>query len=362
VGNDPTQPNNLYFQHVDYIVDQALEMGIYIGMLPTWGDKVSKEWGLGPVVFNPSNARVYGRFLGKRYQDKPNIIWILGGDRKADGVEEVWSEMARGLEEGDGHRHLKTYHPMGGHSSSEWFHGNSWLDFNMLQSGHGRRDIENYKMISEDYRKVPTKPCMDGEPRYEDHPINWDPKNGWFDDFDVRQAAYWALFAGALGHTYGCHDIWQMMAPGRTPVSHARRNWYDVLDLPGAWDMLHIRNLIESRLFFSRIPDQTVIAADPGAGADHLQACRGEDYLLVYTPGGKPVSLQMGKISGRTLAAWWYDPRTGESNRIGDFPNQGTRLFNPPGEPGRGNDWILAIDDASKKYPAPGKSQLPGSR
>lgn len=355
VNNDPSRPNEPYFRHVDYVVDMALRKGIFIGMLPTWGDKVVKEWGVGPMIFTPSNARSYGHFLGRRYKDKPNIIWILGGDRKADGVEVIWREMAAGLEEGDEHRHLKTYHPMGEHSSSRWFHQEGWLDFNMLQSGHARKDLPNYVMIAADYGKAPSKPCMDSEPRYEDHPVNWDPKNGWFDDFDVRQAAYWALFAGAHGHTYGCHDIWQMMAPERTPVSSARNSWPDVLDLPGAWDMQHVRNLLESRPFFARIPDQTLLVGDGGNGIDHLQACRSEDYLFVYIPTGKPVTLNLGRISGKSLLAWWFDPRTGRAIRIGVVPNEGTKEFQPPGKPGRGNDWVLVLDDASRIFPEPGK-------
>jgi hypothetical protein len=355
VNNDPGQPNESYFGHVDYIVDKALEKGIFIGMLPTWGDKVVKEWGVGPVIFNPANARSYGRFLGRRYKDRPNILWILGGDRKANGMAVIWRGMAAGLEEGDERRHLKTYHPMGEHSSSQWFQEESWLDFNMLQSGHARKDLANYLMVAADYGKTPTKPCMDGEPRYEDHPVNWDPKNGWFDDFDVRQGAYWALFAGAHGHTYGCHDIWQMMAPGRSPVSSARHNWYEVMDLPGAWDMQHVRKLLESRPFFTRIPDQTLLAGMGGGGISHLQACRGEDYLFVYTPMGEPVTLNLGRISGKNLRAWWFDPRTGRAIRIGVFLNEGTKEFHPPGKPGRGNDWVLVLDDASKSFPEPGK-------
>ncbi|MBN2271192.1 MAG: glycoside hydrolase family 140 protein [Sedimentisphaerales bacterium] len=359
-NNDPKKPSEAYFKHVDYIVDEAREKGIYIGMLPTWGDKVTKAWGKGPVVFtpkNPDDAESYGRFLGNRFKDRPNIIWILGGDRVADGVENVWRAMAKGIEQGDKGRHLKTYHPQGGRSSAEWFHGDKWLDFNMLQSGHDRFDNDNYNKVSADYNRQPMKPCLDGEPRYEDHPVNWKPENGWFGDFDVRQGAYWAVFAGALGHTYGCHDIWQMYAPGRTAISSARNNWYDVLDLPGAWDMMHVRNLMESRPFISRVPDSGIgglIAGDPGSGAEHISATRGEDYAFIYLPYGQNVKAALGKISGTKVKAWWFDPRTGDSQLIGEFENQGAHEFDPPGEKGRGNDWVLVLDDASKQFPKPG--------
>jgi hypothetical protein len=360
IDNDPTKPNEAYFKHVDYIVNTAEEKGIYIGMLPTWGDKVIKTWGKGPVIFtndNLSAAQTYGRFLGARYKDKPNIIWILGGDRIADNAENIWRAMAKGINEGDKGRHLMTYHPQGGRSSAEWFHNDDWLDFNMLQSGHGKFDNDNYRRVSADYNRKPTKPCLDGEPRYEDHPVNWKPQNGWFTDFDVRQAAYWALFAGGFGHTYGCHDIWQMYAPGREPISSGRNYWYDVLDLPGAWDMMHVRNLIESRPFLDRVPDQSLISGDAGTGGEHIQATRGKDYAFLYLPYGQSVNVELKKISGDKVKAWWYDPRTGGSISSGTFANSGTREFDPPGKQARGNDWVLVLDDEAKHFPRPGTTR-----
>ena len=96
--------------------------------------------------------------------------------------------------------------------SSLKLHDASWLDFNMLQSGH-ERDRDNYHRIAADYARTPPKPCLDGEPGYEDHPSGFKVENGYLNDYDVRKFAYWALFAGAHGHTYGCHDIWQFFDP-----------------------------------------------------------------------------------------------------------------------------------------------------
>lgn len=353
--NDPTRPNEAYFAHVDYIVDRAAEMGLFVGMLPTWGDKWNKKWGVGPEIFTPENARAYGRFLGRRYREKP-IIWILGGDRpiESDAHRRIIQAMAAGLGEGDEGRHLTTFHPMGGHSSAEWFHDDEWLDFNMLQSGHGKKNQENYNKIAHDYALQPPKPCLDGEPPYEDHPVNWKPENGYFDDADVRQNAYWGLFAGACGHTYGCHDVWQMFTPERKPISAARTVWTEAIELPGAWHMQHVRRLIESRPFLTRVPDQSLIAAGQGAEGDHVQATRGEDYLFVYLPIGSPFTLQLGAISGKQVVAHWFDPREGKAHLTGTFPNQGQRAFTPPTS-GRGQDWVLVVDDAAKAYLPPGR-------
>ena len=114
-GDDPTRPNEFYFRHVDAIIRMAAEKGLYIGLLPTWGDKVhARLWGIGPVIFNTDNARIYGRFLGERYRNDPNIVWILGGDRPAEGYEAIWTAMAQGITEGLGFKPFFTYHPLKG--------------------------------------------------------------------------------------------------------------------------------------------------------------------------------------------------------------------------------------------------------
>jgi hypothetical protein len=356
LNNDPTTPNEDYFQHVDYIVNKAQDKGIYIGMLPTWADKVGpKLWGQGPEnLINPTNARIYGEFLGNRYKDSANIIWILGGDRGGEGFESVWREMVEGIKAGDGGCHLMTYHPLGGQSSSAWFHNEDWLDFNMLQSSHHARDFPNYELITSDYQKSPPKPTLDGEPRYEDHLVDWQLKKGRFDGYDVRQAAYWGVFAGGMGTTYGAHGIWQMYAPGRSPITHARTYWYDSLDFDGAWDMMHLRHLMESRPFLTGVPAQLVIASRQRTGADHVRATQGDGYLFVYIPTGKKVTIKLGTISGHEVKGWWYNPRTGEALEIGAFPNSGTKEFTPLGKSDRGNDWVLVLDDVTRDFPPPG--------
>jgi len=85
IDNDPLKPNEAYFEHVDWVIRKAAEKGIFIGLLPTWGDKVDKRWGAGPVIFNKDNGFRYGQWIGNRYKDSPNIIWINGGDRDGGG-------------------------------------------------------------------------------------------------------------------------------------------------------------------------------------------------------------------------------------------------------------------------------------
>ena len=344
-----------YFAHVDYVVNKAESLRLYVGMLPTWGDHVSPLKGdEARRIFTPQNAAGYGEFLGRRYRDKP-IIWILGGDHNPTPEDILtWRAMADGLNRGDGGAHLMTYHPRGGASSSQFLNAESWLDFDMIQSGHARRDAANYSMIAADYAKEPVRPCLDGEPNYEDHPVNWKLDNGYFDDYDVRKAAYRALFAGAFGHTYGANPVWQFYESGRKPITGARTPWRGALHLAGADQMQYARALLESRPFFSRVPDQSLLVSAPGTGADHVQATRDADgsYAFVYLPTGQTVEVDLRKLSGPRLRAAWFDPRTGTAQISGEYANDRPREFTPPSD-GPGQDWVLVLDDVNHDRPLP---------
>lgn len=352
-NNNPTKPREAYFQHVDYVIDKANELGLYIALLPTWGDKVFKDrWGTGPEIFNAENAKIYGRWIGNRYKNRKNIIWVIGGDRNPRDEKDIaiWRSMADGIAEGvGGHdKALMTFHPQpndindGG--SSKWFHNDNWLDFNMFQTGHCREN-NVWDRIQIVYNRTPTKPVIDGETLYEDHPVCFNAKDlGTSSAYDIRKHAYFDVFAGAFGHTYGCHDIWQMYAPHRQAVNGPNFPWYVALDLPGASQMQHLKTLIESRPMLDRVPDQTIINDARGAN-DHIQATRGKDYLFVYSAQGKSFSVNTQNISGKEWIATWYDPRNGSTKEAGRFAEP-TKKFTPPST-GYGHDWVLIIDDAS---------------
>ncbi len=349
VNNDPTQPNEAYFEHVDFIVNEAQARGLYVGMLPTWGDKFNKKWGVGPEIFTPENAKAFGAFLGKRYREKP-IVWILGGDRSPEEGEDfaIVRAMAQGLSAGDQGAHLMTYHPQGDHNSADFFHEDAWLDFNMFQSGHGSRNKANYRWTEANYQLTPTKPTLDGEPCYEDHPIDWKPENGWFDAYDVRKLAYWSMLSGALGHTYGNHNIWQMWQPGRTPISSARTPWQEALSHPGAEQMGYLRRLFESRPFTTLIPDTALVVATEETLP--VRAARGEGFLLAYLPQPTSLRVDLTKLSGKKAKIWWFDPRTGDSVSAGTVASEGQYSLNTPEAQ---QDWVLVIDDPAQKYPMP---------
>ncbi|MBA3868110.1 MAG: glycoside hydrolase family 140 protein [Anaerolineae bacterium] len=361
--NDPSRPNEAYFQHIDAVFKMAANKGIYIALLPTWGDKVFKmTWGAGPEIFDTNNAYAYGKWIGTRYKDATNILWVNGGDRPepADDVSyaPIWRALASGVKAGAGDSAFMTYHPNGGHGSAEIFHADDWLNMNMWQSGHSMLDQPNWEMITNDYVRMPIKPVLDGEPNYEDHAINpftrkWDPSMGYFRDYDVRKQAYRAVFAGACGHTYGHHSVWQMYTQDREPINYPDRPWQDALDRPGAYQVGYLRRLMESRPYLKRIPDQGLLLSGEGEGACHIQATRANDgsYAMIYTPAGwDELTINLESLSGTRIQAWWFDPREGTARSADKHDRNKSLTFSPPSPH---DDWVLVLDDEDFDFSNP---------
>lgn len=363
IDNDPQNPNDAYFEHVDFIIQEADKLGIYIALLPTWGDKLNtKSWGVGPEVFTPENARIFGAWIGQRYKEYDNIIWIIGGDRnpREDSKDvEVWNQMAEGIAAGAYDQTLMSFHPQpkedGG--SSTWFHQEKWLDFNMHQTGHCANQ-GTYKHIAHDYALSPVKPVLDAEPLYEDHPNCFNAKElGHSVPEDIRRIMYWNVFAGAFGQTYGCHDVWQMYKLDKEPINQPLRPWPQALDLPMANQVKHLKALMLSRPFFSRIPDQSMIIGMQEENDGYISASRDSkgSYAMVYFPKGGNAELNLSTLSSQELKVWWYDPRTGNSFAQGIVERSTKVSINAPTS-GMGNDWILVLD--SERFDPPGKSEF----
>lgn len=361
--DDPTRPNPAYFELIDFTLRKADSLGMYLALLPTWGDKLFKNsWGMGPEVFTPENAYAYGKWIGTRYRDAANLVWILGGDRNPrEGSTDaaIWNRMAAGILDGVNHpeKALMSFHPQprkdGG--SSHWFHAEPWLDFNMHQTGHCA-DLPSYLKIQHDYALSPVKPVVDGEPLYEDHPNCFNANElGYSLPRDMRRIMYSNVFAGAFGQTYGCHDVWQWHRAGEPGVNGPLRPWLPALDLPVANQVQHLKNLMLSRPFLSRIPDQGLLAASPEANPPYIAATRDTNgsYAMIYLPQGESCRVDLSRLAGAEFKTWWYDPRTGASWEGPELKGRGIAAFSPPSR-GAGNDWVLVIDQAGAPFPPPG--------
>jgi Protein of unknown function (DUF4038)/Putative collagen-binding domain of a collagenase len=385
LGGDAKRPNDAYFDRVVEIVDEAASQGLYVALVPIWGDKLTAPWGTGPRLFRSDNladAHGFARYLALRLKDRANVLWILGGDRPprltakhpeymrqlgdssgffpGQDWTPIWREVASGLADGLGQKPLILYHPQGGaDSSSVYLHNEPWLSVNGMQSGHGSgHDVPVWQWIARDYALQPAKPTLDLEPNYEDHPFNpwptWDPSTGYFRDHDVRKQVYRSVFAGACGVTYGHHAVWQFAGKRNGVINHADRDWIDALERPAARQMQFLRALMESRPYFDRIPDPSLVLGNPEEGARHLVSTRDTKgtYAFVYFPmNDQSVQVALTRLPAKRIRAWWYDPRTGVGTLIGTLDSVPEKEFRSPSY---GPDWILVLDDADANFAPPG--------
>ena len=382
-NGDPAHPNAAYFARVVRLVDQAACLGLRVALVPAWGDKLTAPWGAGPRLFTTANlpvARAYGRYLGALLRGRTNVVWLLGGDRPARlaGLKNaylqaiaakagfapdadwtaIWRAIAAGLREGQGTAPLIVFHPQGGDdSSSQQLAAEPWLSVNGMQSGHGGgHDQPVWTWIARDWAASPTRPTLDLEPNYEDHPYNpwprWDASTGYFDDYDVRKQVYRSVFAGGAGVSYGHHSVWGFVGPRNDVINHAKMDWVSALDRPGARQMVHLRDLMLSRPFASRVPDDALLVGGQGERGRHIVATRGDGYALVYIPtSDTDFTVDLARIGSARTRAWWFDPRAGVAAPAGEFPGKGRQTFTTPPT---GPDWVLVLDDAAARFAPPG--------
>ena len=339
INNNFARPNPKYWEYIDTIISLAEKRGLYIGLLPTWNKGITRTY----------DAEIYGRFLANRYKDRKNIIWINGGDSNPDNLKHtpkvIWSTLGRAIDKADGNRHLITYHPGGGTSSTQWFNDASWLDFHMIQSGHGGTLISANKNFNI-FRASTNKPIIDGEPRYEGilKDVFSDKNDGHtaYEAYDVRAIAYMQVFSGALGHTYGNHAVWQLFTTTNFCCGPVKKKWNEALNDPGAVQMGYLAKLMKSRPILGRVPDNSLIQSGDGA-----IATKGRGYAMVYLPTGGSVTVNLDKVAG-SVKAWWYYPETGAATTIGTF--NGSHTFEATSD-----DMVLVLDDVKKEFSKPGK-------
>lgn len=359
-----------YWDHIDYAVKTAENQGLYLALLPSWGEWVTPR--TEKAIFNTTKQTYnYGWFLGNRYKNNPNIIWILGGDRLPDerlnGIE-LWRAMAEGIADGtnninnkdekaDFSTTLMTFHCF--NSSSKWFHYDDWIDFHTWGSYHAEvNNTRSYQAAIADWDMQNPKPTINSEPCYEGMGINYAiADNGVFTSTDSRIAAYWSVFSGAAGFTYGANTVWQFDSGNKqNQYTKNNLNWIKDLDLPGAFQMGYLKKLIESRPMSELVPDQTLITDGQGDCVNRTCAIRGNSYAYIYIPTGNKTTIKMGSISGVKVIASWFNPRDGKITTIGEFENRGEQSFDVPGmskelgwlRSGRGCDWVLILEDVSK--------------
>jgi hypothetical protein len=302
---DPLKPNEAYFQHVDRMIRLGEETGqtYVVGVFHQW----HKD------IITLEKARPWARWVAHRYRHVPNLIWSMYPRATPEYIP-ICRELAAGLQQGDGGRHLISVHPDPSVASSSFLHAEPWLAFNMIQTCIDYDRI--WEAVSSDYRRTPVKPVVMAEGGYEGVEFG-KLQTAW----QIRKQAYWTQLAGGH-HVYGHNESWRLP-----------RSWDLWIDAPGSYSLSVFRELITSLpAWWDLIPDQSLFASGTGRGDSLNLAARSAqgDWILVYLSEPCKVSLHTGSLNGQVKRAWWIDPVRGERTPAEVFQDAGIQAFTTP--------------------------------
>ena len=304
---NPLIPNEDYFKRVDDVIEIARQKNMIISLTvyhQRWRKFITEE-----------NGRQYGRLIGARYKDYPNIVWSMT-PAATEAFVPVLSEIAEGLREGDEGRHLITFKPDPSPASSSYIHNKHWLDFNSMQVWSYIYLI--YPYVTRDYNLKPTKPVLMAEATYE---------NGFQYGYDIpplviRRVAYYSYLAGAH-HTYGHNES-----------RHVWPSWRRVLDSPGAQQLsLLKKTFLSLNEWWYLVPDQSIFASGGHTKGKILNlSARHKDgkWAMVYLGDKASFSVNLDKIKSRKVNIFWINPETGDKVEVGRFRNKEVKSFTTP--------------------------------
>ncbi|BAV34006.1 hypothetical protein SCL_1703 [Sulfuricaulis limicola] len=351
-AGDFSAPVEAYFAHADWVIKKAAEKGIVVLLAPIYlgYDCGSEGWCSDVKSSSLATMRSYGRYVGNRYKNFPNIIWLIGGDADpvANGVAAKLREFVAGVREVDT-GHLMTAHNARNQAAMDVWTTDSWLDINNIYTSGSE-----YQAALTQYNRTGAKPFFLLESNYENQagitPLN------------LRQQAYWSVLSGGIvGHIFGNCPMWHFNAPSTSSFCTGS-TWKSQLNSTGSITLAHVGRLFLSRAFYLLVPDQahSVLTAGFQSGTSYAAAARASDgsSVIAYIPTNRTVTIDLTKIAGASVRAWWFNPRTAVATLINTYPASGTKTFTPPDS----NDWVLVLDNASLNLPAPGAlSQAPAA-
>ncbi len=335
---DFSQPNVAYWAHVDAVLDAAKEKDILVFAFPAYMGWMQQfdGWSYALDANGATRMRAYGEFLGTRYADQPNLIWVAGGDWGPSGpAYELTDEVAAWVAGIRAHDSVHLWTAHGGQQSGTEAYGYLNLDLNTT---YRYPPAQVPDAIRTDVGQLPRIPVVFFE--------------GWYENeygvsrAQLRYQAYSSVLGGAMGQFYGNNPIWAFES-----------GWRTALNDPGALDMIHVGKLFRSRPFYKFIPDEAgaIVSGNRGNLGDgtYVSAARAEDgsTSMVYVPSNRAVVVNVGTaVDAERARIWCVDPKTGRSTDRGTVSGSGQYTASPCASP----DWILVVDDAGLNLGEPG--------
>jgi hypothetical protein len=332
-----------YFDAADRRIYHLVEQGLVPCILGTWGyhlpwlgtEKMKQHWryliarwGALPVVWTAAGEQA--------------MPWYLSGNKEAEVqlLRREWTAVIRHIHATDPFDRLLTTHPR--RNARDELLDPVLLDFEMQQTGHGRKTEDHAASAIEAWNRPPAVPVISGESRYEALEIK--PPVG------TREAreAFWAhlLNSGSAGHTYGVNGVWQVNLPeqrfGKSPGGNdwGGTPWRDAMNLPGS------TQLSKAKRFLLQLP-WNHLAPATGLFGQAVSAAVTADgrCALGYTTGNRPLIVNLAQMKGAVIAQW-FDPVSGETRTVDGMPlsANGSREFTTPGNNTAGDgDWVLLL-------------------
>jgi hypothetical protein len=340
-AGDFSTPNPAYFDFAHKVVKKANDRGLVVWLFPAYlgYDGGNEGWFKDMKAGGKANLRNYGRFVGKRFKDLPNIVWAVGGDFTPH-KEDQWTvtELAEGIREEDS-QHLMTAH--GGPSSGSSviaFGELDWLTVNGVYS----YEKTLFRPLLTEYHRSRIRPFVLLESVYEgEH----DSK-----PHEIRRQAYWAMLSGACGQFFGNNPIWHFDGPGLFPFT---TTWQKAMDGTGSRDMVRLRQAFVELPWHELAPDthHAIVTNGYGKELSTVLTAKTPDRKLaiIYVPStdtkSQTLTVDLAQFSG-PVSARWYNPTNGDFSAISDKPigNSGPHTLQTPGNNGTGaNDWLLIL-------------------
>jgi hypothetical protein len=337
VTGDFSTPNPKYFDNVDYVIGKAREKGMEVFLFPAYlgyddGGSHVEGWYTEVNANGTAKMYQYGKYLGQRYKDYENIVWVMGGDCAPGTTMEEIREIVRGIEEMAGPQ-IFTVHNARYQSGITAYSGESWLDLNTTYAC--KATTASY--LKTDYQR--NYPFFYFEGTYE---------NLGATATNLRSQMYMPLLMGANGYFFGNYPLFEFSSGWDDP---------SVLESQGSLDLKRSGALLKSRAWNNLVPDlnHTFLTDGYGdiSGASYAAAAVTKDAgtAIIYIPDYRILTVNLTKLSGTQTHAWWYQPSNGNVVDASIYNDINAQAFYPPSTT---TDWLLILDDASLGYGAPG--------
>jgi hypothetical protein len=354
-----TTPNEAYFSHADYVISTAAQKGINVLLAPLYlGYNCGSDgWCSDVQAATIADLQFWGQYLGNRYKNFDNIIWVVGADTDPSPVKDKVNAFAVALQQADG-RHLITAGNQPETMAVTPWSGASWLTLNNVYS----YSLTLYQFGQAAYNLSPNMPFFLLESAYENEHDSTDQER--------RAQTYWTVLSGGFGHVFGNCPIWHFgSTPSYMHCDQQTEDWKSSLDKQGSVNMMIAQELFNSLSWQDLVPDwdhTTLIAGYntwEWGQTDYATAARTSDgsLVVVYMPTNRTITIDMTRLSASATARW-YDPANGVYSTIpgSPFSNTGSQRFVPPGNNSEGSsDWVLVLKVDSIASPTLTSTFLP---